>query len=202
MTQPVEFWFEFASTYSYPAAMRVEHLARDAGVVLRWRAFLLGPIFRAKGWTDSPFNLDAAKGDYMWRDIARICEREGLPFRAQSVFPRNALLPARIACEFAEADWLPAFIRSVYVAGFGEDRDITRADVVMKILERLDLPADIIDRAQMPAAKLRLREQTEEARRRGIFGAPTIFVGDEMFWGNDRLVEAFDHYSSHSRGSG
>ena len=68
----VEFWYEFASTYSYPAAMRVEQTAKEAGVGLVWRPFLLGPIFGSQGWNDSPFNIYPAKGRYMWRDMARI----------------------------------------------------------------------------------------------------------------------------------
>ena len=65
----LDFWYEFASTYSYPAAMRIEAAANAAGVDIRWRPFLLGPIFKAYGWTDSPFNIFAAKGRYMWRDL-------------------------------------------------------------------------------------------------------------------------------------
>ncbi len=76
MTAPLEFWFEFASTYSYPAAMRVEALCTTARVALRWRPFLLGPLFAAQGWRDSPFNLYPAKGAYMWRDLARVCAGE------------------------------------------------------------------------------------------------------------------------------
>ncbi|MGB6906799.1 MAG: DsbA family protein, partial [Methyloceanibacter sp.] len=74
----IEFWYEFASTYSYPAAMRVETLAKEAGVELRWRPFLLGPIFKAFGWDDSPFNIFAAKGKHMWRDLERVCAADGL----------------------------------------------------------------------------------------------------------------------------
>lgn len=73
----IEFWFEFASTYSYPAALRIESAARAQGVSVAWRAFLLGPIFKQQGWSDSPFNLQPAKGRYMWRDLARICEELG-----------------------------------------------------------------------------------------------------------------------------
>src|SRR5689334_16696050 len=93
----VEVWFEFASTYSYPALMRVENRAAEAGVALAYRPFLLGPIFASQGWNDSPFNIYEAKGRYMWRDLARICAREQLPFQKPSVFPRNGLLAARIA---------------------------------------------------------------------------------------------------------
>src|SRR5215467_3054304 len=77
----IEFWYEFGSTYSYPAAMRIGRLAESAGVTLRWRPFLLGPIFKTYGWNDSPFNIFAAKGRYMWRDLERICKTEALPLR-------------------------------------------------------------------------------------------------------------------------
>ena len=82
----IEFWYEFGSTYSYPAAMRIERLAADAGVALRWRPFLLGPIFKAYGWNDSPFNIFAAKGRYMWRDIERICEEAEIPLLLPAQF--------------------------------------------------------------------------------------------------------------------
>src|SRR6185369_6577026 len=95
--KPIEFWFEFASTYSYPAAWRVEELARDAGCEVAWRPFLLGPIFAGQGWNDSPFNVYPAKGKYMWRDLARVCAKHDLPLRHPSQFPRNGLLAARVA---------------------------------------------------------------------------------------------------------
>src|SRR5262245_47796194 len=110
----MEFWFEFASTYSYPAAMRVETLAGAACVSIEWRPFLLGPIFGQQGWNTSPFNIYPAKGKYMWRDLERICEELELPFKKPSVFPRNGLFPARIACAVADQPWLPQFVRAVY----------------------------------------------------------------------------------------
>ena len=94
----IEFWYEFGSTYSYPAVMRIEKLAAQAGVELRWRPFLLGPIFQTLGWNDSPFNIFAAKGRYMWRDLTRICEAEGIPLKLPPAkFPQNAFLHA---CRF------------------------------------------------------------------------------------------------------
>ena len=99
----VDFWFEFGSTYSYPAAMRIEALAAEQGVRVTWRPFLLGPIFRAQGWDDSPFNIFPSKGRYMWRDLERICADYEIPFRRPSEFPRNGLLATRLACRFADA---------------------------------------------------------------------------------------------------
>lgn len=187
----MEFWFDFASTYSYLSAMRIEKLSAEANVAVRWRAFLLGPVFQQQGWNDSPFNLQPAKGRYMWRDIERICERDALPFRRPSVFPRNGVFAARIACAFADAEWMHAFVRAVFLANFSGDRDISDERVITKLLDDLQLPAAaIVKAAQSPKRKSCLREQTEEAIRRGVFGAPTFFVGEEMFWGNDRLEVA------------
>jgi 2-hydroxychromene-2-carboxylate isomerase len=187
----VEFWFEFASTYSHPAAQRVEARAREAGATLRWRPFLLGPIFRELGWSDSPFNLQPAKGRYMWRDLERTCAAEGLPFRRPSRFPRNGLAAARVACWFEEAAWLPAFVRAVFLANFAEDRDIADPVVLADCLGAAGTDPDAaLARAASPEAKAKLRTQTERARELGIFGAPTFVVDGELFWGNDRLDAA------------
>jgi uncharacterized protein (DUF924 family)/2-hydroxychromene-2-carboxylate isomerase len=196
---PIEFWFEFASTYSYPAAMRIEALCAAAAVPLCWRPFLLGPIFAAQGWRDSPFNLYPAKGRNMWRDLERICAVHGLPFRRPTVFPRNGLLAARVACAGGESAWVPGFVRAVYVANFAEDRDIADAQVIGEILARLGRePAPLLAAGQSPAVKAQLREQTDLAMRRGIFGAPTCTVADELFWGNDRLEQAVAWQAGHA----
>ena len=92
-----EFWYEFASTYSYPAALRVAALADERGVSLVWRPFLLGPIFFAQGWRDSPFNVYPAKGRYMWRDLERTCGAMGVPLKRPEPFPQPSLLAARVA---------------------------------------------------------------------------------------------------------
>jgi 2-hydroxychromene-2-carboxylate isomerase len=193
--EPLEFWFEFASTYSYPAAMRIEQVAAAAGVVIRWRPFLLGPIFASQGWGDSPFNLYPAKGRYMWRDIQRLCEKYRLSFRRPSKFPRSGLLAARVAAMASEEPWCPRFVRAVYRANFAEDRDISRTETVAEILAWVGQnPRDILARAESSENKQRLREQTNWAVVLGIFGAPTFAVGEELFWGNDRLEDAIDFY--------
>jgi 2-hydroxychromene-2-carboxylate isomerase len=188
---PVEFFFEFASTYSYPAAMRVEDAAAAAGVSLAWRPFLLGPIFAAQGWNDSPFNLYPAKGTYMWRDLARICAARGLPFIRPSAFPRNGLLAARVALIAQEHPWGPAYVRAVYVANFAEDRDIADPQVLAEVLLELGQdPQALLAEAQKQPVKDALRANTERAQALGIFGAPSFVVGDELFWGDDRLDQA------------
>lgn len=187
----LNFWFEFGSTYSYPAALRIEELAAALGVPVSWNAFLLGPIFSAVGWNDSPFNLYPAKGRYMWRDLERICETQGIGFRRPSEFPRNGLLAARVACRFSDAPWLPTYVKAVFRANFEVDRDIASPEVVEQCLACADGDAaSLLDAAQSPESKERLRSQTETASSLGVFGAPSFLVDGELFWGNDRLEDA------------
>ncbi len=188
----LEFWYEFASTYSYLSAMRIEEAAAAAEVDIRWRPFLLGPIFSAQGWNSSPFNLYPAKGRYMWRDLERESAHLGLPFKQPSPFPQNSLSAARVALYGSEQEWGPSFSKAVYRVQFGEGRSIEEPSAVQQILVSLRLDADAIMKAASgDSNKTRLRALTEEARSRGIFGAPTFFTEDgEMFWGNDRLERA------------
>ncbi len=187
----LQLWFEFASTYSYPAVQRIEALAAGLGVGVECKPFLLGPVFKSQGWNDSPFNLYPAKGRYMWRDLERLCAKYELPFRRPSVFPRPSLLVARVACTAAAEPWCGDFLRAVFHANFAEDRDIASAETVAAILDALGHPGRaLVEAAGAPEAKARLRAETERAIALGIFGAPTAVVGDELFWGNDRLEDA------------
>ena len=187
----LDFWYEFASTYSYPAAMRIEAAAAQAGVGVHWRPFLLGPIFAAQGMKDSPFNLFPVKGRYMWRDMERICAGYGLPWRQPAPFPQNGVLAAR--CVLAlDAVARPAFSKGIYTAQFGEGRNIAEQATVASVLTSLGHDAAaIIAKAGSQPVKDELRANTEEAQRAGIFGAPAMITPDgELFWGNDRLDEA------------
>lgn len=187
----IEFWFEFGSNYSYLSVMRIEEAAARFGVRIQWKPFLLGPIFRTFGWDSSPFVLQKAKGDYVWKDMVRQCEKYRLAWTRPSKFPRTALLPARVALVGAGKEWMGAYCRRVMSLNFVEDREIDSHDAVADVLAQLGLPAQqIIDEAQAGVNKLRLRQQTEFAAGRGVFGAPMFFVGDDMFWGNDRLDDA------------
>lgn len=189
----VEFWFEFASTYSHVAAQRIEAAARAAGVPLVWRPFLLGPIFRQQGWNDSPFNIYPAKGVYMWKDLERHCAKHGVPFRKPSRFPRPSLLATRIALTLESApERVGEFVRRVYLANFHDDAETTDDDVIRAVLRSMAL-ADgdaVLAQATSPQTKERLRQRSEEALARGIFGAPTFLIGNELYWGNDRLEDA------------
>jgi 2-hydroxychromene-2-carboxylate isomerase len=189
----VDFWYEFASSYSYPAAMRIEALAAARGVSARWRPFLLGPIFASRGMMDSPFNLDAAKGRYMWSDLKRICARLDLPLTRPEPFPQNSLLAARVALALDEA-LRPEFSRRVYRAEFSGGASIGERSTIASILEAMDLKTgEVLERAISPAIKEDLKNETALAQSLGVFGAPNLITSDgQLFWGNDRLEEGLE----------
>ncbi|HZB92889.1 MAG TPA: 2-hydroxychromene-2-carboxylate isomerase [Stellaceae bacterium] len=188
----LEFWYDFASPYSYLAAGRIEGLAAGKMLAILWRPFLLGPIFRMRPHDPSPFqNPSPAERRYRWRDVQRLCAAAGLPLRLPSVYPRNGLLAARIALIAVEEGWGPAFTRAAFHANFAEDRDIAAPAVIGALAAALGRdPAALLERAQSPGNKERLRGRIEAAMGRGIFGAPSFLVGEELFWGNDRLEQA------------
>jgi 2-hydroxychromene-2-carboxylate isomerase len=195
MSMPVpvlDFWFDFASTYSYLAAMRIGPLAEKADVRARFRPFLLGPIFKAQGWTTSPFKLYPTKGRNMWRDLERLCADLKLPFRRPDPFPQNSLLAARVALTGLDQTWGEDFCRALFRAEFADGRRIDDAAAVGEVLAALEIdPEPALAAAQSDAIKTRLRAQTEEAQRLGLFGAPSFTTADgELFWGNDRLEPA------------
>ena len=199
MSAPLDFWFDFASTYSYPAAVRIGALAAHAGVRVRFRPFLLGPIFKAQGWTTSPFNLYPAKGRHMWRDLERLCADLNVPFRRPDPFPQNSLLAARVALAALDHGWGEAFCVALFRAQFGDSRRIDDAGAIGEVLAGLQIdPQPVLAAARSEANKARLRAQTEEAQQRGLFGAPSFTTADgELFWGNDRLEPALRWASRH-----
>jgi 2-hydroxychromene-2-carboxylate isomerase len=188
----LDFFFEFGSTYSYLAAMRIRAVARDVRVTVLWRPFLLGPIFKAQGLNTSPFNRNPDKGRYMWRDLARLSADLGLPFRRPDPFPQSGLLAARVALIGLADSWGETFCERVFATEFGEGRQIAEPSVIADILRGLAVaPAPILARAQSDENKAKLRAETEHAQRLGVFGAPTFITADgELFWGNDRLEQA------------
>ena len=185
----IEFWYEFASTYSYLSVMRIEQMAQEAGVAVEWRPFLLGPIFNEQGWHTSPFILYPAKGKYMLRDMQRLTSERGLKFQMPKNFPANGLLAARLALIGVSHGWVEEFTKAVFLAQFGDGADISDGDVIKKILDHLKLDSGkLIEQAQTSTIKEQLRNQTERAKKSGVFGAPSFVTSDgELFWGDDHL---------------
>jgi 2-hydroxychromene-2-carboxylate isomerase len=188
----LDFWYDLSSTYSYLAASRIEGLAEKAGVDVRWRPFLLGPVFKVNGLEASPAEVYPGKGRYAWRDMERLAMLYGLPkFKLPDPFPTNSLLAARVGIALADAD-RPAFTRAVYRAEFGDGRQIGDRALIADILKQLGHGAEaLLAAAGDQATKDKLRAQTEEAIKLGMFGAPNFVTEDgEWFWGNDRLEQA------------
>ena len=187
----IDFWFDFASTYSYLSVMRIGDRARAAGVELRWRPFLLGPVLQHHGWQASVYLLHEEMAAYMWRDLQRKCQKYGLPWHRPSHFPRRSVLPVRIATVGTDEPWCEPFCRAVMTASFAADRDIEDTGLLTEILDGLGLDAaTILQQATADANKQRLRERTDEAARLGIFGAPSFVVDGDLYWGDDRLEDA------------
>jgi 2-hydroxychromene-2-carboxylate isomerase len=198
----LEFWHEYASTYSYLAAARIGALAQAADVEIVWRPFLLGPIFfQQQGMKDSPFNVVPVKGRYMWRDMERLTRKFGLPFRRPAIFPQNTLLAARVAAVGAHDGWIAAYAPAVYRANFAEGRDLSDAATLAPLIRDAGADPDaVFADAQSDAIKTTLRLATEEAARKGVFGAPSFVAEDgELFWGHDRIDDALAWAANASR---
>jgi 2-hydroxychromene-2-carboxylate isomerase len=190
----LEFWFEFASSYSYVGAMRVEEECARAGVEARWNPFLLGPLFTEQlGIRDSPFNVNPVRGRYMWRDLERLCEKYRLEWRKPSVFPRRSVLAARVACALAGHEREGAAVREIFRANFALDEEISDRQVIAAALQRAGVePERVLALADSPEVKQQLRRNTDRASELGMFGAPNFVIDGELFFGQDRLADAID----------
>ncbi len=188
----LEFFFDYGSPYSYLASTQVEALAQRTGAQLRWRPFLLGGVFKATGGEPPVSNMYKAR--YLYKDLQDWARVYGLPqVVLPDGFPVNSLSADRLGFVAEEVGLLPAWSHVVFRAAFVEGRDISRPEVLRELAASAGLdPQAAFARMLSPEVKDRLRLNTEEAVRRGAFGAPTFFVGEQMFFGNDRLgfVEA------------
>lgn len=192
-----EFWFDFASTYSFLASQRINTLAAAAGAPIRWRPFMLGVILRECGWKGAPVDNNPRKGAYMWRDLARQAQQRGHGFTQPSTFPRHPVLANRVALIAANEGWADQFVPRAFAANFIEDREISEPDVIADIISACDRDAaDVLARAQSEENKAALKTNTDEASAKGIFGAPAFTIGEELFWGDDRLEAALAWWQS------
>jgi len=188
----IEFFYDFASPYSYLASTRMEGLEKRTGVPVIWRPFALGHVFKETG--NAMTASIPAKAKYMIADLKRWAEFYQAPFQWPSLFPLRSVPALRAALAAEELGQLLQLSAALFQAYWTEGQDLSQTTVLQKIADSLGLPgAKIAARIEDQEIKDKLRANTEEAVRRGAFGAPTFFVGEEMFWGNDRIemVERF-----------
>jgi len=182
----LEYFFDYVSPFSYLADSQVPALVERTGAELVYRPFLLGGVMKSSG-NSPPFSVPA-KGAYVARDTQRWAERYGVALNANPYFPINTVRPMRAALVLLEEGGFAEFHAAMFPAMWVEAQNVGDADVLRVVLEKLGLDAaHVIERCADPAIKDALRKNTDEAVERGAFGAPTFFVGDEMFFGNDRL---------------
>lgn len=183
----VEFFWDPASPYTYLAGTQIEALAARHGAEVIWKPFVLGKVFEATG-NRAPATIPA-KGKHLFADVQRWAAYYGVPYRFPSRFPINSIAALRAGCAANAAGCGGAYARAVMKAYWADDADIARPEVVAAVATAAGLDgAALVAKTQEQAIKDQLRANTDEAVARGVFGAPTLFVGETMFWGNDRLV--------------
>jgi 2-hydroxychromene-2-carboxylate isomerase len=185
----IELFYDVASAYSYLAITQLDAIERRTGAAIRLRPFLLGGVFKATG--NGPPAQVAAKARWLVDDVARWGEIYAIPVRIPSGFPVSTLVTQRalVACERAlGARALRTLTVALFRASWVDDRDVSSVDVVLEVAREEALEADAIGAAiGDPATKDALRATTDEAIARGAFGAPSFFVGDALYFGNDRI---------------
>jgi len=188
VAKTVEFWFDVGSPAAYLAWYRLPKIAQEEGATIDYRPMLLGGVFQATG-NHSPATIPA-KGDYMHIDLARFARRDGTEYRHNPFFPINTLTLMRgaIGLQMREPSRMLPYVDAVYRAIWADGRNMNDPAVVGAVLHGAGFdPQALLALTADPEVKERLKTVTAEAVRRGVFGAPTFFVGSQMYWGQDRL---------------
>ena len=192
MTKSVDFYFDVGSPTAYLAHNRLKQLKLEYGCSVIYHPVLLGGLFKASG-NSSPVTVPA-KGRYMMmEDLPRFAEIYNVPLNTNPHFPINTLNLMRGAVSSLDEEYFDTYIDTIFKAIWVEGRDMGDLDTVIEALTAAGLDAKaIIEATQRPEVKQKLISNTEQAVERGLFGAPTMFVDGEMFFGQDRLqfVEA------------
>ena len=190
MSAPIEFYFDFSSPYGYLAAERIDDIAARHGRDVSWRPYLMGVAMKVTG--SSPIVNRPMLGEYSRRDMVRSARRLKVPFRFPEPFPIATIAACRAVywAERAGAKEAKSLARALYRAYFADGRNISEAEVVADVAAETGADRDaLLAGIQDPAVKDRLKEVTNDAIERGIFGSPFFIVGDEPFWGHDRMDE-------------
>jgi len=184
----VRFYYDVVCPYAYLGSTRIGEIAVRHGAEVDWRPFLLGGVLKALGPVDDANRLmSAPRKRHNYLDMHRWADFFGVPLEMPAEHPRRTVLAMRAILAAGEAGRVPA-TRALFDAYWVRGEDVSRPEVAAAALDRAGLDGGgCVERAGDPAIKRELHERTDEALERGVFGAPTMFVGDEMFWGQDRL---------------
>jgi len=188
MSSAIDFYFDFYSPYGYLASLRIDEIAARHDCKVNWKPFMLGATFSITGHqplTDTPM-----MADYTLLDLARSARLQAAKFCMPDEFPQAALSCSRAF--YVLVDQQPeqavALAKAIYKAIFGEGKDGTRIELIAELARNLEIDAEaLVPAMQTQPIKDRLKAETQAAINRGVFGSPFIFIGDEPFWGNDRL---------------
>ena len=190
MPNPIDFYFDFSSSYGYFASCRIDAIAERHGREVLWRPYLMGVAMKVTG--SQPLPHRPMIKDYAAHDVARTARQYDIPFNTPSPFPVASIAPCRAFYWLADRDPLQAreLARRIYAAYFVDGRNISEADVVVDVAGAMNLDREEVSAAlSEPAVKERLRQETDAAMERGVFGSPFVIVDGEPFWGNDRLAD-------------
>ncbi|QJD60072.1 2-hydroxychromene-2-carboxylate isomerase [Pseudomonas sp. gcc21] len=186
MNKKIEFYFDVGSPASYLAWTQIRTIAERHHAKLDMKPMLLGAVFQATG-NSSPATVPA-KGNYTRQDFQRFARRYGVPLNHNPFFPINTLQLMRGAAAYQNTEHFERYLSAIFTAMWVDELDMGKPEIVAEVLERNGFnPNEVMGLIGDPAVKDRLRQTTEEAITRGVFGAPSIIVGDELFFGQDRL---------------
>lgn len=189
MKKTVELFYDFSSPNAYFAAMLLPPIAARHAASIEWRPFLLGGLFKALGAQMTPGMSTPEKSAWSMADLQRWSKKYDLPFRFPSRFPINTVKPLRAALLAADHGIDPGvYAQAVFRAYWVDDRDIADPSVLAEVVRDLGASPDVLlPRLEEPAVKDALRQATDDARTRGVFGAPSFIVNGELHFGKDRL---------------
>ena len=189
----VEMYFDYNSPYSYLASLQIERVCEKAGAELEWQPMVLGGVFQARNHT--PQIRDPVRAKYMLEDLQNLAEAYGLPYRQRTHFLFKGVLPLRATIQVPQGAARALAVHALYRGAFAQDQDLGDAKVVAALLQEAGLDGEaLVAGAEQQHVKDQLKESTDKAIARGVFGAPTLFLdGKKMFWGHDR-VPVLEHF--------
>lgn len=195
MTETIDFYFDVGSPASYLAWTQLPALAERTGVEIRWKPMLLGGVFKATG-NQSPAMIPA-KSRYTRLDMERFARIYGVPLNFNPHFPVNTLVLMRGAVAYLDTPDFHSYLDVVFNAMWVDEKNLNDPGTAVSVLQQAGFDAeDVLARCDDASVKAELKRLTEEAVGRGVFGAPTFFAGDEMFFGQDRLPQLEQHINA------